>query len=142
MAVPALTRVAGPSPAPQLVTANEWKIPFPIVRSGQAAPVFNVNRPVLGAPPGAVRVGAAAPLRIMPVNVGGVPPMPVAILRPGVTRVVQFPQSGSSFNTNYEGNIDSIDDFKISSMFFLYFICFVLLYFVLFFYFVFYFWLR
>jgi len=144
-AVPTLVRVAAPNPVPRLVSANEWSIPFPVVRPGQVAPPVTLNRPpvlgsppgafrvgggvhmaapltlnrppVLGSPPGAFRVGGgvhmAAPVRM--VNVGGVPPMPVPILKPGITRVVQFPQTGSSFNTNYEGNIDSIDDLKISS---------------------------
>lgn len=116
-AVPAIVKVAAPSPAPRLVTANEWKIPFPVVRPGQPAPIA-VNRPVLGPPPAALGIHRAAPMNL--VNIGGVPPKPVPILKPGITRLVQFPMTGSSFNTNFQGNIDSIDDLKISSKFFVF----------------------
>lgn len=115
-AIPAMVKVAQPSPVPRLVTANEWKIPFPVVKPVPNNSVM-INRPVLGPPPQALNIGFGNPA-VKVVNMGGVPPRPVPILKPGVTRVVQFPMTGSSFNTNFEGNIDSIDDLKISSIFF------------------------
>jgi len=117
-AVPAIMNVALPRPVPRLVTANEWSIPFPVVRPNPVAPVM-INRPLLGSPPGAVNLGFANSPGVKVINVRGVPPMPFTILKPGVTRVVHFPATGSSFNTNFEGNIDSFDDLKISSNFFL-----------------------
>jgi hypothetical protein len=115
---PAIINVALPRPVPRLITANEWSIPFPVVRPVPVAPII-INRPLLGSPPGPVNIGFANSPGVKVINVSGVPPMPVTILKPGVTRVMHFPVTGSSFNTNFEGNIDSFDDLKISSNFFL-----------------------
>jgi len=164
--MPSIVKVSNPLlNQSRIVTSNEWKIPFPVIKPGQN-PEVNVfmNKPYLGSPPGSIGISrpletinfpripngpvsisplniggitsspvpiiksAYSPVPIAPVNIGGVPPTSVPILKPGfspmpiskpigITRSLRLQDNINAFNTNFVGNIDSIDDLKISSNF-------------------------
>lgn len=119
-------------PAPTMLSHNEWSIPFPVVKPVQTTvprgvAVVNavVNRPLINPPFGNAPISVIN-RPVSPINIGGVPPTSVPILKPlaqiSSPGIVVSPRHAmgvlrgvSSFSSNYSGPIDSIDDIKISS---------------------------
>ncbi len=109
------------TPSNNISRVNEWRVPFSSNNPMPVGTFLNNNNNLIlekkiGPPPGSVNI--PRPIALVsqsPMLISRPEINPYLVTQPGITRMLNFPNSGNSFNNNLSGEIDNIDDLKISS---------------------------